>query len=127
MLTHCSKNMYTPHPLPNDKVRPCSGKVLTTQWEFTLALKEPGSDGTEDDRRRFKIVITQANVIDLDTIKEFCDANRQTEQTKEIMVSTLMTLLTLARRHPSHERALPTRPYEPLQGSWRSRPTVLRD
>ena len=64
-----------------------------SQFEIIVALKEAGGDKAEkgdkgdDARRRFKIVFSLANVIDLNTITEFCSKVPQTEKTKEIVVS----------------------------------------
>ncbi|ORX38808.1 Argonaute-like protein [Kockovaella imperatae] len=83
------KNMYSPFELPSDP------------WETTITLKEDG--GNEDDaRRRFKIVITRANVIDLNTVEDFCKGNRQTEQTKEIMLVAIQAMNVLFRQDPTN-------------------------
>lgn len=54
--------------------------------ERIIALKEDGQDPT-DDRRRFKVVITFAAKVDLESILDYCKGNRQAEAVKEMMVS----------------------------------------
>lgn len=50
-----------------------------------VALKE--DDKEVDDRRRFKVQFALANVIDLNSLVEFCQGQKQNEKTKETMVS----------------------------------------
>jgi hypothetical protein len=83
--------MYTPLAFPGSP----SGKVRTQslfgcpvsdpQTEIVVTLKEDGKDG--DDRRRFKVQFALANVIDLNSLSEFCRGEKQNEKTKETMVS----------------------------------------
>lgn len=55
------------------------------QLEMIVALKE--DDKEVDDRRRFKVQFALANVIDLNSLVEFCQGQKQNEKTKETMVS----------------------------------------
>ena len=123
--------MYTPVQLPVRDGESVSASLsypwLTLQWETTVVLREEGSDSTDDERRRFKIVFTQANVIDLNTIVEFCKGDQQAEKTKEIMVSASLPHTTniVARRSSSYEYPPSTRPHQSLQSCRCPRPTVL--
>ena len=81
--------MYTPMALPT----PPSGKVShysshrcysSLELEVIVALKE--DDKEPDDRRRFKVHFALANVIDLNSLAEFCRGEKQSEKTKETMV-----------------------------------------
>jgi len=85
--------MYTPMALPT----PPSGKVSrysshccysSLQLEVIVALKE--DDKEPDDRRRFKVQFALANVIDLNSLAEFCRGEKQSEKTKETMVRIFM-------------------------------------
>ena len=55
------------------------------QLEVVVTLKEDEKE--PDDRRRFKVQFALANVIDLNSLQEFCEGRKQNEKTKETMVS----------------------------------------
>lgn len=58
------------------------------QLEYVIPLQEDGGD-PNDDKRRFRVVITYASTVDLDTLMDFCNGVPQSEKTKEEMVSDL--------------------------------------
>lgn len=66
------------------------------QREVVVALKEDGKVPT-DDKRKFKVTFKLANLIDLDTITDFCKGNQQVDSVKEIMVSGTSTSLVPPR------------------------------
>ena len=56
------------------------------QTEIIVALKEDGKE-PEDDKRRFKIVLSLANKVDLETIVGFSKGEKQSAQVREETVS----------------------------------------
>ena len=99
------------------------------QLEVIVTMKE--DDKEADDRRRFKVQFALANVIDLNSLAEFCRGEKQNEKTKETMVSLYLQMelstwiIIVARRDPSHERSLPPGPYQQIQIDWCSRSSLL--
>lgn len=89
--------MYTPMAIPT----PPTGKVShfsshrcysSLQLEVIVALKE--DDKEPDDHRRFKVQFALANVIDLNSLAEFCRGEKQSEKTKETMVRMFIEICT---------------------------------
>jgi len=84
-----SASMYTPTPLPGGgqaKVRSPLYHLLTRQTEINVILSESGQD---EDRKRYTVVLTPANKIDMNAIVEYCQGAKQSEKTKDIAASTL--------------------------------------
>ena len=86
-----SASMYTPTPLPGGgqaKVRSIfpHSPMLTRQTEINVILSESGQD---EDRKRYTVVLTPANKIDMNAIVEYCQGAKQSEKTKDIAASTL--------------------------------------
>jgi hypothetical protein len=50
-------------------------------------------DKEADDRRRFKVQFALANVIDLNSLAEFCRGEKQNQKTKETMVRLLSIVM----------------------------------
>ena len=60
--------------------------LLTRQTEINVILSESGQD---EDRKRYTVVLTPANKIDMNAIVEYCQGAKQSEKTKDIAASTL--------------------------------------
>lgn len=74
----------------------------TAQHTFTVALADDGVPANEDDdRRRFKVVVQEANVISLDSIVAFCEGKPQSEQAMELMYTAIQAVNVLLREEPT--------------------------
>ncbi|ORY31025.1 putative Argonaute-like protein [Naematelia encephala] len=68
--------------------------------EVIVALPEGGGQEL-DEKRRFKVVFTYAQTIDLNTIVDYCKGVKQTEMTKEVMLTAVMACNVLFRQDPT--------------------------
>ncbi|WWC67948.1 uncharacterized protein I206_101867 [Kwoniella pini CBS 10737] len=84
------KSFYTPVPLPD------------TSTEIIVSLKEDGKD-PKDDKRRFKVIIQSVNTIDLSIIEEYCRGTKQSEQTREMMLTAIQAMNILFRQDPAKQ------------------------
>ncbi|KAK4686649.1 eukaryotic translation initiation factor 2C, partial [Tremellales sp. Uapishka_1] len=84
------KNAYTSFKIP----------LVNGKAEITVAIPEDGKEAT--DARRFKIVIRDVNVIDLDSIVDYCKGNKQSEQSIEPMFTAIQAVNVLLRDDPTN-------------------------
>ncbi|WVF69797.1 hypothetical protein IAT40_004576 [Kwoniella sp. CBS 6097] len=90
------KSFYTPFDIP------MSGDKL----EIVITLKEDANDNTDDEKRRWKIVIQYAQKVDLDTIIDYCEGSRQTEQSRAMMLVAIQAMNVLFRQDPASRFAM---------------------
>ncbi|WWC86888.1 uncharacterized protein L201_001767 [Kwoniella dendrophila CBS 6074] len=80
------KSFYTPFEVP----------MQGNTCEIVFTLKEEGSD-PNDEKRRYKAVIQFAQKVDLQTIVDYCNGNRQTEQVRNEMLVAIQAMNILFR------------------------------
>ncbi|CAD6584810.1 MAG: hypothetical protein TREMPRED_003962 [Tremellales sp. Tagirdzhanova-0007] len=85
-----AKNVYTPFKICNEGQKK----------EIIVSLREDGRE-TDDDKRRFRVVFQYANKLDLDTIRQFCNGDRQTETTNNEMLASTQAMNVLFRQDAS--------------------------
>ncbi|OCF32605.1 argonaute [Kwoniella heveanensis BCC8398] len=90
------KSFYTPFGIP------MSGDKL----EIVIALKEDDNDNGDEEKRRWKIVIKFAQKVDLDTIIDYCEGNRQSEQARAMMLVAIQAMNVLFRQDPASRFAM---------------------